>query len=190
VLPPVPYQDVRLEQFDGTKLLGQWSLIRVDNRQTVRGGGDCEHRCGRELGWDGMVNTCELLINAVRTNKPKMLTGLSQKACGLVEEFPFLFSQTLRPPANRQDLPHPVVQTWNVVSPSSSHRVGGPQGTADGMAGTGGWRKRTPPGNRADRGCGPSRSIAPRAQARRLPSGLSSRESVANRHRRESRWRW
>src|SRR5215510_7178064 len=32
-------------------------------------------------GWmDGMVNTCELLINVVRRNKPNMLRGLGQKA--------------------------------------------------------------------------------------------------------------
>jgi hypothetical protein len=29
---------------------------------------------------DGMVNTCELLINVVKKNKPKMLKGLRQKA--------------------------------------------------------------------------------------------------------------
>jgi hypothetical protein len=29
---------------------------------------------------NGMVNTCERLINVVTINKPKMLTGLSQKA--------------------------------------------------------------------------------------------------------------
>ena len=28
---------------------------------------------------DGMVNTCELLINVVTSDKPKMLTGWSQK---------------------------------------------------------------------------------------------------------------
>ena len=28
---------------------------------------------------DGMVNTCELLINVVTSDKPKMLRGLSQK---------------------------------------------------------------------------------------------------------------
>jgi len=28
---------------------------------------------------DGMVNTCELSINVVKRNKPKMLRGLSQK---------------------------------------------------------------------------------------------------------------
>jgi hypothetical protein len=29
---------------------------------------------------DGMVNTCELLINVVKKDKPKMLQGLGQKA--------------------------------------------------------------------------------------------------------------
>ena len=28
---------------------------------------------------DGMVNTCELLLNVVTSGKPKMLTGLGQK---------------------------------------------------------------------------------------------------------------
>jgi len=32
----------------------------------------------RELGSDGMANTCELLLNVVRKYKPKMLRGLSQ----------------------------------------------------------------------------------------------------------------
>ena len=33
----------------------------------------------RRWGWmDGMVNTCELSINVVKSDKPKMLTGLSQ----------------------------------------------------------------------------------------------------------------
>lgn len=32
-----------------------------------------------ELGSGSMVNVCELLINAVMMNKPKLLTGLNQK---------------------------------------------------------------------------------------------------------------
>ena len=31
---------------------------------------------------DSMVSICELSINVVMSNKPKMLTGLGQKACG------------------------------------------------------------------------------------------------------------
>ena len=34
---------------------------------------------GQELGWSGMVNRSERLINVVITNKPKALRGLDQK---------------------------------------------------------------------------------------------------------------
>ena len=34
-----------------------------------------------------MVNKCELLINVVITNKPKMLRGLNQKVRGQVQVF-------------------------------------------------------------------------------------------------------
>jgi hypothetical protein len=46
--------------------------------------GDCERQRGRELVWNGTVNTREPLINVVRTSKPKTLTGLGQKARGQV----------------------------------------------------------------------------------------------------------
>ena len=41
VLPSVSYQDMRLEQSSGVKLLGQCSHIRMDGNQTVRCGCDC-----------------------------------------------------------------------------------------------------------------------------------------------------
>ena len=37
---------------------------------------------------DGMANPGELLINVVRTSKPKALIGLNQKVSGLVQGFP------------------------------------------------------------------------------------------------------
>ena len=51
----------------------------------VRKGDDYQHPGGRGLGLNGMVNICESLINIVNVNKPKMLTGLSQKASGQVQ---------------------------------------------------------------------------------------------------------
>jgi hypothetical protein len=33
-----------------------------------------------------MTNTCELPINAVTNDKPKMLTGLNQKVCGRLRQ--------------------------------------------------------------------------------------------------------
>ena len=42
----------------------------------------------------GMVNRCELLINVVMSNKPKMLTGLSQKALERVQGLENILSWT------------------------------------------------------------------------------------------------
>ena len=57
---------------------------------------DCQHQGGRELGSDGMVNTCESLINVVITNKPKVLIGLGQKASGQVQGLTNLLPQMVR----------------------------------------------------------------------------------------------
>jgi hypothetical protein len=51
---------------------------------------------------DGTEKVTELLINVVRTNKPKTLIGLSQKARGGNRCFPFHLSQTQQPPADKQ----------------------------------------------------------------------------------------
>ena len=44
---------------------------------------------------DGMVNTSELLINVVIKDKPKALTGLSQKASGQDGRFFAFLTQTM-----------------------------------------------------------------------------------------------
>ena len=59
---------------------------------------------GWEARLDGMVNKRELLINFVNINKPKMLTGLSQK--GVWKGFCAQISQHVDdlPPEERQNL--------------------------------------------------------------------------------------
>jgi hypothetical protein len=57
---------------------------------------------------DGTGNICELLINVVMWNKPKVLTGLDQKVRGMVRVFYIHFAQSANPPANRQALTRPV----------------------------------------------------------------------------------
>ncbi len=42
----------------------------------VRKDCDCQHQGGRELGYGGMANTGEPLINVVIDNKPKMVQPL------------------------------------------------------------------------------------------------------------------
>ncbi len=58
------------------------------------------------LGLNSMVNESELLINVVKANKPKMLTGLDQKVSGQVQGYPVSLVADEEPPANRQDLTH------------------------------------------------------------------------------------
>ena len=67
-----------------------------------------------------MANPGELLINVVRSNKPKALTGLNQKVRGQVQwglPSPVVVVQATGGEAE----PKPsVIHPWNVVSPSFS----------------------------------------------------------------------
>ena len=73
---------------------------------------------------DGMVNRCELLINVVTSNKPKVLKGLNQngKWAGLGA---FWSPNTdVDPPANKT-VPNPSkVSKRNLVSPYFPLRKG------------------------------------------------------------------
>jgi hypothetical protein len=51
-----------------------------------------------------MRNIRELLINVVKVNRPKMLTGLNQKVRGMDEVFACHFTRSMIPPADRQTL--------------------------------------------------------------------------------------
>jgi hypothetical protein len=57
---------------------------------------------------DGMRNVCELQINVVIVDRPKMLTGLDQKVRGMVGVVRCCPTRTMIPPANRQTLTHRV----------------------------------------------------------------------------------
>jgi hypothetical protein len=73
---------------------------------------------------DGMVNRCELSINVVMSTKPKMLTGLRQKALERVQSLDNTLSWT-RHASGGQRAPNPSLSTLrNVVSPYCSCRTG------------------------------------------------------------------
>jgi hypothetical protein len=86
--------------------MGQCSLAQLGGSPPVRSDYDCEHHCGRELGFDGRANPGEPLLNAVMLNKPKMLIGLDQKVSGPVQGLSSPLPQTSVPPANRRSPPH------------------------------------------------------------------------------------
>jgi len=100
---------------------------------------------------DGMEKITEPLINVVKTNKPKTLIGLSQKARGGNRCFSFHLSQTSQPPADKQLLTHPMAQKRNVVSPAFSLAGQRTVRPAYGVSGRGRWKKQRPSCNGVDR---------------------------------------
>ena len=181
MLPAVSYWDVRHWQRWGAKLPGQRSLILQDGSESVSRRCDCQPHGGREQGLDGMVNPGEPLINAVMYSKPKRLRGLDQKGRWSSPGIPNFPGADGAPPAERRDLPHPGIPTERgkpVVVPLGRWLGRATDATADQGRG----RKQKPRCHGVERGC-----WSPHAQAGRLPSGLSARESLANCLRRQSR---
>ena len=66
------------------------------------------------LEFDGMANICELPLNAVKANKPKVLRGLNQKVRDGHGGIQFPSSETSTSPANRQgpNPPRHTSGTW------------------------------------------------------------------------------
>ena len=117
----------------------------------MRGKRDCQHHGSRELGCDGMANSCKPPINVVTCNKPKVLRGLNQKVCGVVQELSSLLAQTTHPPANKRSLPHHGLHAERgkpITLPTGQDAVR----RLYGVAGKGGGSKRKPRRNDADRG--------------------------------------
>jgi hypothetical protein len=56
---------------------------------------------------DGRANSGELLINVVRSSKPKALRGLNQEVRGQVQGYLPSPAVAAEPSANRQSLNHP-----------------------------------------------------------------------------------
>jgi hypothetical protein len=84
-----------------------------------------------------MANSGELLINVVRSNKPKALTGLNQKVRGPVQRDLPSPIVVIRATGGEAEPTPSVIHPWNVVSPSSSLRGRPSVRGADGTAGKG-----------------------------------------------------
>ena len=69
-----------------------------------------------------MANPGELLINVVRTSKPKALIGLNQKVRGQVQRDLPSPVVVIRATGEEAEPTPSVIHPWNVVSPSSSPR--------------------------------------------------------------------
>lgn len=75
---------------------------------------------------DGMSNICELLVNVVMRNKPKILIRLDQKVRGMDRVLRFHSTQSKIPPADRQTLTHRVKLAEH-GKPNYLHTVEGDQ---------------------------------------------------------------
>ena len=71
---------------------------------------------------DGMANPGELLINVVRTSKPKALRGLDQKVRGQVQGYPPSPAVAIGATGEEAEPKPSLIHPWNVVSPSSYPR--------------------------------------------------------------------
>jgi hypothetical protein len=82
-----------------------------------------------------MVNKCELLINVVNKDKPKMLTGLGQNGKGSGMDAPNSSITDEEPPAERQDLTHTgtCTERGKPVGLPGVTRESEPQGTLMGL---------------------------------------------------------
>jgi len=100
-----------------------------------------------------MVNRCELLINVVNKDKPKMLKGLSQKGKGSGMDAPNSSITDEEPPAKMQDLTHAgtCTERGKPVGFPGTNQGKRAARDADGPAGMGWWRKRMPFCNGKDR---------------------------------------
>lgn len=81
-----------------------------------------------------------------------MLTGLHQKVRGKAIPVRSGNTWTITPPADRQNLTRSLYVGRNLVSPNSHPSGRGAVRQTDENAGKGGWKKRKPDCNRADRG--------------------------------------
>lgn len=160
---------------------------RFGRADAVRHGIICEHQCGCGARLGGTINESELLINAVRANKPKVLTGLNQKVRGWMP--PWELGAHGRQATGEEAGSNPSeLAKRNTVSPYRRPIMGRPTARkAVGGAGRGCRKKRMPGCNGSDRGCGLPTSSRPKGS--RLPTGLSSRENRQNPHRRTGKWR-
>src|SRR5262245_35459324 len=99
-------------------------------------------------GWmEGRVNRSELLTHVVRSNKPKMLRGLGQKALERVQGLAITLSWTHSAPGG-QRAPHPSLSILrNVGSPYRSSRKEGREAVrlTNGGAGKGAGKSERPP---------------------------------------------
>ena len=141
-----------------------------------------------------MVNICELLINVVNCDKPKVLTGLSQNGKGSGMDAPNSSIADNAPPAERQNLNHMGTCMERGKPVGLPVKESEPQGTLMGLRVEDGGESQCLPviggiGVEPVSKVRETRRLATslHAKAGRIPPGRSSRENLRNCWREESK---
>ena len=126
-----------------------WTMYPTHRSREADGISESNTRYGTSLGC--MANICEQLINLVIRNKPKLLTGLSQKASGMGVLFTSQYTRSTNPPGERLNLNTLCHHcgTWEPLPVRPKHGQGNRK-EAPWTEGIGGCKKPRPAGNRLD----------------------------------------
>ena len=110
---------------------------------------------GRRVRLNEKSNTCELLWAPLESKSHKTLAGSGQKATQSAASPGIWGTRTIRLPACKAGASSFVSSQRNRINPAFRPlcEAGVTARCADEVAGRGGWKKRRPLGNRADRSC-------------------------------------
>jgi hypothetical protein len=93
-----------------------WTMYPTRRSREADGISESNTRYGTSLGC--MVNTCEQLINLVKTNKPKLLKGLGQKASGIDVSLVSRYTRLIKTTGEQTEPKHSMSSLWNVETPT------------------------------------------------------------------------
>ena len=124
---------------------------------------DCQRKGGLRVRLDDKSKVDELPQAPSNYNEPKALKGSNQKVLQSAVPLMIWGTRTHMAAGVEAGTNPSALLGQNMVNPTSRlSEAGTVARLADGVAGRGSWNKRTPPCNRADRGC---KGISPRKRA-------------------------
>ena len=93
-----------------------WTMYPTRRSREADSISESNTRYGTSLGC--MVNRSELSINLVKTNKPKLLKGLGQKASGIDVSLVSRYTRLIKTTGEQTEPKHSMSSLWNVETPT------------------------------------------------------------------------
>jgi hypothetical protein len=134
-----------------TRMWSEALRTMYPTRRSREADGITESNTRYETSLGCMVNICEQSINLVMYDKPKLLTGLSQKASDMDVSITGRYARSTNPPGERLNLNTLCHHcgTWEPLPVRPTHGQGNRK-EAPWTEGIGGCKKPRPAGNRLD----------------------------------------